>query len=216
MHSKIFSLSDGLKSPYWFFKTSWRWSVLKDFCRYQRNWRQFYWYEQKRGQQRGRWLSCFDSAGENRGTHVKQRWRKEASRRYPFTAISRKVVGKNARDNPERYCGWFWVLCSSKKFEKMARKTKDICLRVLKESNKSMFDSYSRQEQCIDHIPYYLLGLSRAHFFRQPFSNNCIHMDNLRHGQSKTVSHEENNVMTQGRAQNPHLIICIWSPWNKR
>ena len=24
-----------------------------------------------------------------------------------FTAISRKVVRKRARDNPERYCGWF-------------------------------------------------------------------------------------------------------------
>ena len=23
------------------------------------------------------------------------------------TAISRKVVGKSARDNPERHCGWF-------------------------------------------------------------------------------------------------------------
>ena len=27
-----------------------------------------------------------------------------------------------------------------------------MCLRVLKESNKSKFDSYRRQEQCIDHI----------------------------------------------------------------
>ena len=26
------------------------------------------------------------------------------------------------------------------------------------------------QEQCIDRIPYYLSGLSTAHFFRQPFS----------------------------------------------
>ena len=26
------------------------------------------------------------------------------------------------------------------------------------------------QEECIDHIPYYLSGLSCAHFFRQPFS----------------------------------------------
>jgi len=26
------------------------------------------------------------------------------------------------------------------------------------------------QEQCIDNIPYYLSGLLRAHFFRQPFS----------------------------------------------
>ena len=27
--------------------------------------------------------------------------------RHQYTAISRKVVGKSARDNPERYCGWF-------------------------------------------------------------------------------------------------------------
>ena len=52
----------------------------------------------------------------------------------------------------------------------MVREATDICLRVLKESSKSRFDSFSRYEQCIDHIPYYLSGLSRAHFFRQPFS----------------------------------------------
>ena len=33
--------------------------------------------------------------------------------------------------------------CSSKKFERMAREAMDICLRVLKESSKSRFDSYS-------------------------------------------------------------------------
>ena len=38
-----------------------------------------------------------------------------------------------------------------------------ICLRVIKESNKSRFDSYS-QEKCIDHIPYYFSELSRANF----------------------------------------------------
>ena len=43
-------------------------------------------------------------------------------------------------------------------------------LVVLKESNKSRFDSSGRYKQCIDHIPYYLSALSRAHFFRQPFS----------------------------------------------
>ena len=42
----------------------------------------------------------------------------------------------------------------------MAREAMDVCLRVLKESNKSRFDSYSRQEQCIDHIP--LLPSGRA------------------------------------------------------
>ena len=38
------------------------------------------------------------------------------------TAILRKVVGKSARDNPERHCGWFWVLCFSKKFERICTK----------------------------------------------------------------------------------------------
>ena len=46
------------------------------------------------------------------------------------TAISRKFVGKSAGDNPERYCGWFWVHCSSKKFERMSREAMDVCLRV--------------------------------------------------------------------------------------
>ena len=50
-----------------------------------------------------------------------------------------------------------------------------MCLRVLKESNKSRFDRYSRQKQCIDHIPYYLSGLSRAHFSDNLSRNNCIY-----------------------------------------
>ena len=58
-----------------------------------------------------------------------------------YTAISRKVVRKNACDNPERYCGWFCVHCFSKKFERMARGAMDLFLRVLKESSKSNFDS---------------------------------------------------------------------------
>ena len=52
----------------------------------------------------------------------------------------------------------------------MAREAMDICLRVLKERNKSSFDSYSVNNKCIDHIPYYLSGLSRAQFLRKPFS----------------------------------------------
>ena len=51
---------------------------------------------------------------------------------YLHTAILRKVVGKSARDNPERYCGWFKVRCSSKKFERMPREAMDICWLVLK------------------------------------------------------------------------------------
>ena len=86
------------------------------------------------------------------------------------TAISRKVVGKSARDNPIGIVGGFEFTVLRRNLKELARKAMEICLRVLKESNKSRFDSYSRQEQCIDHIPYYLSGLSRPHFFRQPFS----------------------------------------------
>ena len=85
-------------------------------------------------------------------------------------AISRNVVGKSERDNPERYCGWFWVHCFSEKFEWMTREAMVVCLRVLKESKKSRVRQPQRQEQCIDHIPYYLSGFSHAHFFRQPLS----------------------------------------------
>ena len=66
--------------------------------------------------------------------------------------------------------GGFEFSCFQRHLKELTRKAMDMCLRVLKESNKSRFDSYSRQEQCIDHIPYYLSRLSRAHFFRQPFS----------------------------------------------
>ena len=63
--------------------------------------------------------------------------------RISYTAVSRKVVGRSARDNPERDCGWSCLPCSPKKFERMAREATDICSRVLMESNKSKFDSYS-------------------------------------------------------------------------
>ena len=68
----------------------------------------------------------------------------ETLRHMLDTAVSRKVVGKSARDNPERYCGCFCLPCSPKKFERMAREATDICSQVLVESNKSRFDSYSR------------------------------------------------------------------------
>ena len=56
----------------------------------------------------------------------------------------------------------------------------DVCLRVLKESNKSRFDSLQCQEQCIDHISYYLSGLSRAHFFPTTFLEIAVSLTRLR------------------------------------
>ena len=66
--------------------------------------------------------------------------------------------------------GGFEVSFFQRNLKELVRKAMEMCLRVAKESNESRFDSYSRQEQCIDHIPHYLSGLSRAHFFPQPFS----------------------------------------------
>ena len=71
---------------------------------------------------------------------------------------------------PKGIVGGFEFTVLQKNLKELARKAMKMRLRVLTESNKSRFDSHSRQEQCIDHIPYYLSGLSRAHFFRQPFS----------------------------------------------
>ena len=94
---------------------------------------------------------------------------------YPFiqdhTAISRKVVRKGARYNPERYCGWFWVHGSLKKFERMTREAVDICLRALKESNKSRFDSRSVRNSVliISHITF---RDCRLHIFSDNLSRN--------------------------------------------
>ena len=65
-------------------------------------------------------------------------------RERAYTAVSRKVVEKSARDNPERYFGWFCLPCSSKKFERMAQEATDICSQVLVEISKSRSNSYSR------------------------------------------------------------------------
>ena len=66
--------------------------------------------------------------------------------------------------------GGFEFSFFQRNLKELARKAMEMCLRALKESNKSSFDNYSRQERCIDHVPYYFSGLLRAQFFRQPFS----------------------------------------------
>ena len=55
----------------------------------------------------------------------------------------------------------------------MAREAMAVCLRVLKESNKSRFDSYSVRNGVLI-IPYYLSGLSRAVFSDNLSRNSCI------------------------------------------
>ena len=93
-----------------------------------------------------------------------------------YTAISREFVGKSAHDNPERYYGRFWVHCSSKNFERIAREAMDMCQWVLKESNKSRFDSYSvRNRNSVLIISHITFRDCRVHFFSDNLSRNtCI------------------------------------------
>ena len=89
---------------------------------------------------------------------------------FTYTAISERLQEKVHATISKGILGGFEFTVLQRNLKELARKAMEMCLRVLKESNKSRFDSYSPQEQRIDHIPYYLSGLSRAHFFRQPFS----------------------------------------------
>ena len=80
-------------------------------------------------------------------------------------AISKKVVGKVHATILKGIVGGFEFSVLQRNLKELARKATEMCFQLIEESNKSRFDSYSCQEQCIDHIPYYLSGLSRAHFF---------------------------------------------------
>ena len=63
---------------------------------------------------------------------------------------------------------------SSKKFERMAEEAVDVCLRVLKESNKSRFESYSvrNSELIVSHITF---RDCRVHTFSDNLPRNgCI------------------------------------------
>ena len=91
-----------------------------------------------------------------------------------YTAISSKVVGKSVRDNLERYYWWFWVHRSSKRVDRMAREAIDTCLRVVKESNKSWFNSYKVRNSVllISHITF---RDYRVHISSDNLSwNSCI------------------------------------------
>ena len=57
-----------------------------------------------------------------------------------------------------------------------ARKAMEMCLRVLKESNRSRFDSYSHQEQCIDHnYPILPFGIVACTFFPTTFLEIAVY-----------------------------------------
>jgi len=85
-----------------------------------------------------------------------------------YTAVSRKVVGKSARDNPEGIVGGFEFTVLQRNLKELARKAMKMCLRVLTERNKSRFDSYSRQEVYRSY-PILTFGIVACTFFSTTF-----------------------------------------------
>ena len=67
-----------------------------------------------------------------------------------------------------------WVVLSSLFFKEIGTKGRGNVFVSAKGNKKSRFDRYSHQKQCIDHIPHYLSGLSRAHFSNNLSRNSCI------------------------------------------
>ena len=81
-------------------------------------------------------------------------------------------------DNPKGIAGGVeFTEHSSKKFERMARETIDICLPVLKESNKSRFNNAVIRNSVliISHITF--TGLSHVHFLDNLSQNSRMYLN---------------------------------------
>ena len=110
-------------------------------------------------------------------SEIRITWGEYPSTQKNIQLFRERLSGKVHATILKGIVGGFEFSVFQRDLKQLARKAMEMCLRVLKESNKSMFDSYSRhQEQCIDHIPYYLSGLSRAHFSDNLSRNSCIHI----------------------------------------
>ena len=60
-----------------------------------------------------------------------------------------RLLGKVQATILKGILGGFEFSCFQRNLKELARKAMEMCLRALKESNKSSFDSYSRQGQCM-------------------------------------------------------------------
>ena len=116
----------------------------------------------------------------------KHRRRKMRVMRRPCTAYNmhgidyshfERLSGKMHATILKGIAGGFEFSVFQRNLKELARKAMEMCLRVLKESNKSRFDSYSRQEQfnsvlIISHITF---RDCRVHIFSDNLSRNRLY-----------------------------------------
>ena len=89
---------------------------------------------------------------------------------YIFSYFETEVVGKSARNNPVRFCS---VVLSSLFFQGM-----DVCLWVLKESNKSRFDSCSVRNSTDWSCTILPFGIVARTFFPTTFLKIAVYKNN--------------------------------------
>ena len=93
-------------------------------------------------------MHCSDKTAfaEPSTTICAERWQRSGGLQCPYTAVS-TVVGKSARDNPERYCGWLLGHWFSKKFQRMAQEATDMFASAKGKQQKQV-----RQLQCQEQV----------------------------------------------------------------
>ena len=74
---------------------------------------------------------------------------------------------------PKSFVGGFEVHCSSKKFEKMAQEAMDVCLQVLKKSNKRGLDSLSVRNSVLI-ISHFTFRDCHVHIFPTAFVETAV------------------------------------------
>ena len=101
-----------------------------------------------------------DASGRNKSENIAIFIFKNSCRKKTHATIPKGIAGS---------C--WWLQAFLKNLKKMARDAMDVCIRVLKESNKVDSTATVSGTECTDHIPYCLSGLSRALFSDKLFRN---------------------------------------------
>ena len=98
---------------------------------------------------------------------------------YCIELFRKRLSEKVHATIPKGIVGGFWFTVFSEKFQRMAREAMDICLPILKESNKSRFDSNSVKNSLLN-ISHITFRDCCVHSFSDNLSrNSCIVLPNF-------------------------------------